>query len=187
MRKSIATLEFNRIFDATYDEALAFVSGKTGNIALADDILTDTYTAVYSRLRKMNAYDLQYIHEFFLDYLKHSTNEHMISSDYVVSTLTTTTDSNSISSTNLVDSILTTELSINEKDVTESLLLKKINAFVLQKDGIERKIFVLHFYCGYTLDQVSQLLEIPVYKINDQIYGLLTEIKNNFLNEYIGK
>ena len=43
MKKNEATARFNRLYDLTYDNALAYAVESTGNHETAEDILADTY------------------------------------------------------------------------------------------------------------------------------------------------
>lgn len=187
MKKSTAISKFNEIFDATYDEALAFVAGKTGNILLANDILTDTYSALFAHLKKCNEFDLNTTHEFFLRYIKESTNAYILKDKDLKNTSNLAFQDEIADADKKIADLLNTEFEIHENQLQDTLILKKINRFILQKDDIRKKAFILHYYCNYSLEQVANLLDVSIQQTQSGIYQILCEIKKNFLGNYISK
>ena len=185
MKKSAAISKFNELFEATYDDALAFVVGKTGNILLADEILTETYSELFAYLKKCNEYSINEIHDFFLNLIKETTKSRTTNEQSLDSAVSVT-EEQMIASEKLTE-LLNTEFNINEKQLQDDLILKKINRYILQKDDIRKKTFVLHYYCGYTLEQISTLLGLSITHIENYIFQILSEIKKSFLNNYVNK
>lgn len=187
MKKSEATAKFNQLYDLTYDNALAYSIESTGSLDTAEDILADTYSAIYKRLLNMKEFDIENIRNYFFTCLKNSVKKYYVKradKEVLYEDIAASFDGDCQS---FIDALLNTEINITEKQAVDSLLIKKINDFISHKEEIHRKAFILRFYYGYPLRKISKLLNVPGTTINNYIYRLLEEIRNNFLDEYITK
>ena len=187
MKRTVATEKFNQLYDLTYDKALAYAVHSTGNPDKAEDILSDTYSAVYKRLLKAKDFEIENISNYFFTCLKNSINKFYIKKSSEELLYEDISEKNEVDCQTLIDSLLNTEINITEKQATDSLLIKRINAFIYQKDEKQRNTFILRFYYGYSLREISDMLNIPCTTLNNYIYRLLDEIRKNFLDEYITK
>lgn len=187
MKKSEATAKFNQLYDLTYDNALAYSVESTGSMDTAEDILTDTYSAIYNRLLNMKEFDIENIRNHFFTCLKSSVKKYYIKSANNEALNEDITVSSDGDCQPFIDALLNTEINITEKQAVDNLLIKKINDFISHKDEICRKAIILRFYYDYPLRKISKLLNVPDTTLNNCIYKLLEEIRNNFLDEYITK
>jgi len=187
MRKSIATAKFNQFYDMTYDDAVAFIAGKTGCIDIVNDILIDTYSAVYNQLLKIKTCNDEQIQNYFFICLKDSINNYWIDRDDTSYFDKNIIDDININSEKILSEILDTDIDLSEQQATEKLLFNKINSYIMQQNDLKRKSFILHFYYGYPTKQVSKLLAVPINAINNSLISTLKEIRSNFLKEYISK
>ena len=187
MKKTEATARFNRLYDLIYDNALAYAVESTGNPETAEDILADTYSALYRRLLNSREFDIENIRNYFFTCLKNSVKKYYVKrvdSELLYEDIAAADGSDCQP---FIDLLLNTEINITEKQAADSLLIKKINKYIIQKGEIQSKAFILRFYYGYPLEKISELLNVPRTTLNNYIYRLLDEIRKNFLDEYIAK
>ncbi len=180
MRKSSAIKYFKEIYDATFDDAITYIYGKTGNPDLLGDVLYNTYFELFMFIKKKRRYIEEDVSDFFYGCLNDmlsafSKNE------------TTPLREIEPSQKDEIDKLLNIEFDMNDEQAINSLLLKKANSFVLQKSALERKIFVLYFYKGFESTRISGLLGVDAAIVDACIVTLLKEIKENFLSNYIVK
>lgn len=180
MKRSIAVKHFNKLFDATFNDAITFISGKSGDTGIADNVLHDTYTEVFRYILRQKEYDEQDVGKKFLKTLKITVERYTRSVDK-------TDDQEYISDADKLNTLVMTELELSEQQAMDDLYVKKAQSYVLQKGLKERKAFILYFYEGYSADDIARMLSIS----DKEVYGFLEKtvsgIQNNFLSKYISK
>lgn len=180
MNKKRATRYFNELYDSTYDDALTYIAGKSGDTDIANDVLFDTYATVYAYLLKQKEVSESDAAEVFYNALNDAIEKHRRRpSEESTPPL--------IASKDELDPIIDTELDLSEQKATDDMLIKKAHSFVLQRSGTERKAFILYFYEGYSAKKTAKLLGLT----EDEVYGYLVKtvssIQSNFLAKYISK
>lgn len=180
MKKSTAIEYFKELYDVTFDDAITYIYGKTGNPDLLADVLYNTYSELFIFIKKQRRYNEEEVSDFFYGCLNDMLSEF---------TTPELTPARKIepSEKEEVDALLDTLLDINDEQAVSSLLIKKAHSFILQKNALERKIFVLYFYKAFEPIRISGLLGVDVSIVNGCIATLLKEIKENFLSNYIVK
>lgn len=187
MKRTEATAKFNQLYDLTYDNALAYSVESTGCLETAEDILAETYSAIYKRLLNMKEFDIENIRGYFFTCLKNSVKKYYIKKPEKEILYEDIASANDSDCQSFIDTILNTEINITEKQAADSMLIEKVNKYISGKEELQRKAFILRFYYGYPLRKISELLDVPATTLNNYIYRLLVEIRKNFLDEYITK
>ncbi len=177
MKRKLADKYFNALYDATYDDAVAYIIGKSGDAAVAKDVLFDTYSCVYDYLRNKDDFYDDELTETFFDNLKKAMKKHITTNEE-------STPLNILSNMQKINEIVESEFELSEKDATENMLDKKAHSFVMQKSTVERRAFILYFYEGHSTNRISQILNIPEQQVCGHIQSVLLEIRNNFLSSY---
>lgn len=178
MKRSDAIQYFKEIYDATFDDSITYIYGKTGNPDLLGDVLLNTYSELFMFIKKQLHYNEEEVSDFFYSCLNDMLNEFAPDE-------TTPQREITLSDSQEVEALLETEFDINDEQAINSLLLKKAHSYILQQNVLERKIFVLYFYKGFEPTRISGLLGVDATVVNGCIATLLKEIKDNFLSNYI--
>ncbi len=182
MKKSEAIKNFDILYDSTYNDAIAFIAGKTGSLDNVEKILSVTYSEMYRYFLKCNSCSKNEIEITFLKALKESMKNYLPQEkdDFCI-------DSKIRKTQKSVDKLLETDFDISETDFLESKLNKKIYSFVMNKHITKRKIFILYFYCNYNAKQIANLLETEDDTVTHILFTLLKEIRDSFLKTSILK
>ena len=181
MKNSDAIKLLDALYDSTYDDALAYIAGKTGNLNSAEAILIDTYTEVYKAIKSTKNINPDKINNLLVDKLKTATRNHQTTNAEELYIDFSTFDEKSI------ERILSTEFDLDTNKLENTLLLKKVNGYISKLPTFQQKSFVLHFYIGYSINQISHLLGESEEKITSSIGTTLNSIIINFLEEHISK
>lgn len=174
MIKKVANEQFERIFEATLDDAVAYVAGMTGTFDIVEKVLIKTYAKLYRHLRKSKNLKNEDIEKAFLDILKDNTAKYINPQDN--SNFRSFSKEKPLSP----ELILEEELEISESEFLSTKKNKKIHSYIMSFPEQERKIYILYLYCNYTAEKISYLLNTDVEYINNSIAILLTEIKEKF-------
>lgn len=180
MKKKDAVLKFTSLYDATYDDAIAYTLGRTGSVEILTNVLKDTYEKLYKKLLKSKRYNFDEIKSCFFSFLNEAISHHNSNNDSNnVAVLDVDSDN--------INEILDTELNISEDTAKELLLHKKIQSYITTRDESERKVFYMFFYCDYSVSQISKLLSLDEIYTKKLLCCILNKIKSNFLEEYISQ
>ncbi len=180
MRKSIALEYFKELYDATFDDTITYIYGKTGNPDLLNDVLYSTYSELFIFIKKLKWYDEEQVSNFFYNCLNDMIGEFAPPEAASPREIAPSQKED-------IELLLDTEFDIDDEQAVNNLLIKKAHSFVLQKSAVERKIFVLYFYKGFEPTRISGLLGVDASIVNGCVATLLTEIKDNFLSSYLAK
>ncbi len=187
MKKRVAEDIFNKLYDDTYDNALAYVLECTGKFSQAEDILSDTYTSVYRRLLKSGENDIENIRGYFFTCLKNSVKRYYVKKpqdELLYEDIAAATDTDAEA---MINSLLQTEINLTERQAASRMLIDRILRYVEGKDELSRRAFIMRFYLGYPLSDISKRLTAPQSTLNNCIYRLLYEIREKFTSEYTGR
>ena len=175
IRKS-ADEQFENLFEATFDDAVAYVAGTTGTFDIVEKILIKTYSKFYGFLRKTKNSDREQIEMTFLNILKNTTSKYISASDS--SQFRSYKKESPISPQQILDE----DLEITESEFLNMRKNLKIHSYIMSFPENERKIFILYLYCNYSPEKISRLLNVDTVYIDNSISVLLTEIKEKFCN-----
>ena len=175
MRRFYANEYFDELFEATYNEALSYTVATTGTMEYAEDILTKTYSKVYRFLRKNTVPTNEQVNEYFFNTLNSFVSEYETKENNLKTKL-------AIKSADDVKELLENEFSITELEFLNENLNVNIHSYIMDQTLLDRKIFILSFYCNCSIEKISNLLGINEEYINSSIYHLLVSIKEHFLD-----
>lgn len=181
MKKKEAINKFTSLYDATYDDAIAYTIGRTGSVDILSDVLKYTYNRLYQQLLKLKKYNLDEIKSNFFSYLNEAISKFDTSEKTHSDTVHTDMQYSS------PDDFLNIELNISDDKAKELLLHKKIQSYIKTCSDTEKKVFYMFFYCGYEIEQISKLLNLQENQTTNLICTILNYIKSNFLEEYISQ
>ena len=178
MRKKLAKEYFTEIYNATFDDAVTYILGKTGNPDILSTVLFYTYSELFIFLKKQRLYIEEQTSDFFYDCLNDTLGE-------FAPTETAPSRTINPASKEDIDKLLDTDIDLTDQKAFDDLLIKKSHSFLLQKNATERKVFVLYFYKGFDVRRISGLLGMDPDIVCGCIKNLLEEIKTSFLANYI--
>lgn len=178
MRKKLAKKYFTEIYEATFDDAITYILGKTGNPNILSKVLFYTYSELFIFLKKQRLYIEEQTSDFFYDCLNDMLSEFTPAESTPSRTIEPATAEQ-------VDALLDIDIDVTDESAIDNLLVKKSHSFLLQKNALERKVFVLYFYKGFDVRRISGLLGVNPDIVCGCICTLLEEIKTNFLANYI--
>lgn len=180
MRKKAAREVLEALYESTYTDAVAQYCTAFGTLNHIEDAFTKIYLEVYKhllRLKKSTSEQTKdYFDKVFCEYISANSDDEQNQNP---------PDENSKFNTTDITKVLSTEFDISEKEFFESMLNKKIYSYVMTKPIFVRKVFLLFFYCGYTIERISVTLNCKHEIVTSSIYTLLTEIQNSFLKNKI--
>ncbi len=178
MKRKQAEKYFNRIYDATFEDAVAFIAAKTGNTGIVTTVLEDTYKSLFYYILKQKELDEQTVMEKFAGLLKSSTNEFRAPDaecdDY-------------ISTEEEITALESVDVAMSEQEATDDLYVKKAHSYVLQRSSLERRVFILYFYENRSAEEISKLLSVPIENVYGYLKKTSEDIQNNFLSKYISR
>ena len=182
MKKTQVMQYFDSMYDSTYDDAIAFIIGMTGELDNIETILTETYLEIYTYLSKAKIVNSDEIQKYFIDTLKAKICKYSSKreDEYKVKAKIRRT-------LNSVQKMLLTEFEIEQDEFFESRFHKKIHSFISSKPALIRKVFLLYFYCNYDIEKIAALLQIETNEVTHITYTLLKEIRDTFLKHLIIK
>ena len=178
MKRKQAEKYFNEIYNATFDEAVTYVSARTGNTGITPTVLEDTYKALFYYLLKLKEPDDSAVSEKFIEILKKITEEFKAPDAECDEYVSTKQE---------VEDIENSDIAMSEEQATDDLYVKKAHSYVLQRSSLERRVFILYFYENCTAERISALLSIPVENVYGYIKKTSEDIQANFLSKYISK
>ena len=184
MRKTEANAQFDRLYDATYDNALHYVVESTGSFDAAEDILSETYSAVYKRMLRSGGEDIDDTRSYLFTCLKNAVSKHYAKKAESEISFEDITDEDCQP---MIDTLLRTEVDVTESEAANHILIGKINDYLSKCAEAQRKVFILRIYYGYPLQMVAEKTGLPQSTVNNYVYRLLNDIRQKFLSDYVTK
>ena len=181
MRKNEVDKIFEALYESTYDDAVAYIGGSTGNLAIMEDLLFSLYSQMYEFLLNSKIYDENLIKGKYIETLKNIIAPHLTDDTNIEIT------SKRKRTINSVEKNLETEFYISETDLFESEIIDEIIKFISGEPSFVQKIFILYFYCNYDAKNISELLSAEENDVTHIIYALLKEIRDTYLKNKITK
>lgn len=180
MRKKVAKKHFTQIYEATYEDTITYILGKTGNPDLLSTILFYTYSELFIFLTKQRHYIEEQTSEFFYDCLNDMLSEFWTEETVPARNI-------ELSDKEHVDILLESEFDLTDEIARNNLLIKKSHSYLMSRNILERKIFCLYFYKKFDARRISGLLGVEPDVVYSCVNTLLEEMKTNFLADYIKK
>lgn len=178
MKKAELNQKFDAFYQRTYRSAMVYCLAKTGDFINCEDLLTDAYLAVYKKFAKSSKEPLKEPERVLSTALKNSVSNYWEKhrKDLKLSvTEEKRTD---------YETLLQTELDLTEDMVVRKMLQEDIVEFVSTRPVLMRRAFVLRFYLDRSIEETAAELKVSVSDVCRCLYGLLQEIRENFLEEF---
>lgn len=177
MAKTKTLKLFNQIYDETYNDILKYVVLRSNNLEDAQDIVQNTYIALYKQMFKKK--DIQ----DGTSYLK-GIASHKVMDYYrfkyrakIVSLFERRGEAATI-----------LEFVPSEEDIEKITIRKenveKIWSFLKTKKAVISKIFFLYYYCDETIDEIANELSLTSSNVKNHLYRTLKELKDMKASDY---
>lgn len=177
MKRVELQARFSRFYNQTYPQAMAYCLAKTGDFINSEDLLSETYYAVYKRflnkkeeIREPERYLFTVLKNQIAKYWK----KHRREQEKTIS----------LEEQEHLEALLETELELTEERVVKQMLIQDVLEYVSAQPALMRRAFTIHFYLGRTIEETATELEIPVVTARNYIYRLLKKVKEEFLEDY---
>ena len=162
-------LDFENIYQRTYDNTLKFIVIKCNNIDDINDIIQDTYIELYHKLQRKNI-DVENEKSYIVGIAKNIIKRHYRkvkskSNEVFINEYENIEISEDI---NIEDDFITQE---NAKDVWK---------YIENKDIITTKVFYLYYILGYKIDEIANEMNLNLSNVKSRIYRNLREMKKLF-------
>ncbi len=180
VKKAELNQKFNAFYERTYRSAMVYCLAKTGDFLNCEDLLTDAYLAVYKKFIKSSKEPLKDPERVLSSVLKSSVAKYWEKhrKDLKLSVPEEKrTD---------YETLLQTELELTEEQVVRKMLQEDIVEFVSTQPVPMRRAFALCFYLDRSIEETAAELKVSTSEVCRYLYGLLQEIRENFLEEFEG-
>ena len=165
----------NEIYDATAKKILCYITAKCGNTNDIQDIFQETYTELYSVLRRRGADYIQEPEAFVMRIAKVKLHRHYTLAErmkFIVSSRV----GNGEDEAELTDLVTSCELSLEDAmEINETVSV--VREFIRSKDDETRRIFYLYYYMDMTLAQIAEAMSVSESKVKHKLYGTLKELR----------
>lgn len=168
---------FNKLYDATYEKVLSYITAKCGKTADIEDIFMETYTEVVSIIRKRGTGYIKNSEAFVLKIAKRKIYRHYSLLQHIVefrATYNYEEDS--------MESVDDEKISL-EEGMMNSLTVDKAVAYLGEKDELTKKVFYLHYYMDKTIKEIAELLSIGESNVKNRLYRTLKELREHLIKE----
>lgn len=159
---------FDEYYYETYNDISKYVVCNCNNIEDVKDFIQNIYLEVYKKVLKepqINNY-----HVYIIGIAKHKVKDY-----YRFKYKVKITDLFNNDDKNIIDNI-SSNINI-EESFLEKENIEKIWKYLKKKKVIISKIFYLYYYTGYSIKEISKVLEISESNIKNYLYRTLKELK----------
>lgn len=173
MSTQLTLKDFETIYEKTYNITLKFIVCKCSNIEDVNDLIQDTYTELYSMLKKKKQIELDNVTNYIIGIANKKIKKHYgILYNLKFSSIFTKEDNEEKikdipSDCNIEDEVLN---NLNAKEVWE--YIKKKNIRVI-------KVFYLYYCLELKISQIAIELKISESNVKNILYRTIKDIKNN--------
>lgn len=173
MEETAAARKFNEIYDKTNRKTLIFITAKCSNPSDISDIFQETYTEIFSVIKKRGIDYIINPEAFVLNTAKQKIYRHyaLIQRLGKLSRKEKAPDGGGE-----IRYTEPAEFSVDDSLVTRDLL-HQINDFLKKKPAETRKIFYLHYVLGLTIVQVADELGMTESGVKSRLYRTVNELK----------
>ncbi|MBQ8893039.1 MAG: RNA polymerase sigma factor [Clostridia bacterium] len=178
MKKVELKARFNSFYNTTYPQAMAYCMAKTGDFVNSEDLLADSYYAIYKRFLKDKNDEIQEPEKYLYTVLKNRIAKYWKKHSKELQVSVSSDDDS------LFESVLETEFDLTAETAIKQMLVQDILEYVSSQPAPMRRAFAMHFYLGMTIDETAAELKVPVTTARNYIYRMLQRVKDNFLEDY---
>lgn len=167
-------LDFENIYQRTYDNTLKFIVIKCNNIDDINDIIQDTYIELYHKLQRKNI-DVENEKNYIVGIAKNIIKRHYRK---------VKNESNEISINEYENMEVSDDINIEENFITQENA-KDVWNYIENKDIITTKVFYLYYILGYKIEEIAEEMNLNLSNVKSRIYRNIKEMKKIFGKEMI--
>ena len=167
-------LDFENIYQRTYDNTLKFIVIKCNNIDDINDIIQDTYIELYHKLQRKNI-DVENEKNYIVGIAKNIIKRHYRK---------VKSGSNEISINEYENMEISDDLDIEDDFITQENA-KDVWNYIENKDIITTKVFYLYYILGYKIEEIAEEMNLNLSNVKSRIYRNIKEMKKIFGKEMI--
>lgn len=177
---SITSL-FNDIYDSTNRKVFAFLAARCKNIPDAHDLFQDTYTELYTVLKRRGTGYIKNGEAFVMRLARQKLSRYYSLYDRlkaIGSLFFETEDGEEI---NLAD---LEEQSVSfEEEVDTALLAEEISRYLVKKPADVQKIFFLYYTMEMSVPQIAKCLSMRESTVKNKLYRTVNELRALYLKK----
>lgn len=167
-------LDFENIYQRTYDNTLKFIVIKCNNIDDINDIIQDTYIELYHKLQRKNI-DVENEKNYIVGIAKNIIKRHYRK---------VKNESNEISINEYENMEVSDDINIEDNFITQENA-KDVWNYIENKDIITTKVFYLYYILGYKIEEIAEEMNLNLSNVKSRIYRNIKEMKKIFGKEMI--
>lgn len=179
MSVHISLNDFEEIYNQSYKNVLRYIIQKSPNIEDINDLVQETYLALFEYLHKKKSVELDDCQAYLITIAKNKLSKHFgllykIKQQVVI-------DVEYEADCEMIEEI---DSKINiEKEIIMKLDADKVWKYIKKKDVKVAKIFFLYFHEELKLKEISIFLEMNESNVKNILYRTLKEIRDFFAKE----
>ena len=167
-------LDFENIYQRTYDNTLKFIVIKCNNIDDINDIIQDTYIELYHKLQRKNI-DVENEKNYIVGIAKNIIKRHYRK---------VKNESNEISINEYENMEVSDDINIEDNFITQENA-KDVWNYIENKDIITTKVFYLYYILDYKIEEIAEEMNLNLSNVKSRIYRNIKEMKKIFGKEMI--
>lgn len=167
-------LDFENIYQRTYDNTLKFIVIKCNNIDDINDIIQDTYIELYHKLQRKNI-DVENEKNYIVGIAKNIIKRHYRK---------VKNENNEISINEYENMEVSDDINIEDNFITQENA-KDVWNYIENKDIITTKVFYLYYILGYKIEEIADEMNLNLSNVKSRIYRNIKEMKKIFGKEMI--
>lgn len=167
-------LDFENIYQRTYDNTLKFIVIKCNNIDDINDIIQDTYIELYHKLQRKNI-DVENEKNYIVGIAKNIIKRHYRKIK---------NENNEISINEYENMEVSDDINIEDNFITQENA-KDVWNYIENKDIITTKVFYLYYILGYKIEEIAEEMNLNLSNVKSRIYRNIKEMKKIFGKEMI--
>ena len=167
-------LDFENIYQRTYDNTLKFIVIKCNNIDDINDIIQDTYIELYHKLQRKNI-DVENEKNYIVGIAKNIIKRHYRK---------VKNESKEISINEYENMEVSDDIDIEDNFITQENA-KEVWNYIENKDIITTKVFYLYYILDYKIEEIAEEMNLNLSNVKSRIYRNIKEMKKIFGKEMI--
>lgn len=167
-------IDFENIYQRTYDNTLKFIVIKCNNIDDINDIIQDTYIELYHKLQRKNI-DVENEKNYIVGIAKNIIKRHYRK---------VKNENNEISINEYENMEVSDDINIEDNFITQENA-KDVWNYIENKDIITTKVFYLYYILGYKIEEIAEEMNLNLSNVKSRIYRNIKEMKKIFGKEMI--
>jgi len=169
---------FNRIYDATNNKVLVYITVKCGNTADIKDIFQDTYLELFSVVEKRGTCYIENGEAFVMRIAKQKIYRYYTLLDRlksVVSLAAINSDGEEYDLAEMAD--MEADSFVLEDIIAEKELISRVSRFLSKKPETVKKVFYLFYYMDLSIPEISSQLSMSESSVKNKIYRTIKELR----------